>query len=150
MESLDLSTHQTSTFENQELTSRSSMPNRISRCGLGIVLPNYLQPTQIMNHQTIQTKKNQLMSYLTHYTTRGRKMNKVFLDLLSLLNENYTITHNQFAVILPFLRRELMFRNFNDEDIKEYFKDFIRAKTTDFSSKLEPEKMTSVSLETFM
>jgi len=77
-------------------------------------------------------------------------MNKVFLDLLSLLNENYTITHNQFAVILPFLRRELMFRNFNDEDIKEYFKDFIRAKTTDFSSKLEPEKMTSVSLETFM
>ena len=77
-------------------------------------------------------------------------MNKVFLDLLSLLNENYTITHNQFKVILPFLRRELMFRNFNDEDIKEYFKDFIRAKTTDFSAKLEPEKMSSVSLETFM
>jgi len=77
-------------------------------------------------------------------------MNKVFLDLLSLLNENLTITHNQFAVILPFLRRELMFRNFKDEDIKEYYADFIRAKTTDFSAKLEPQKMTSISLETFM
>ena len=90
------------------------------------------------------------MNYLTYYTNRGRKMNKVFLDLLSLLNENLTITHNQFAVILPFLRREIMFRNFNDEGIKEYFKDFIRAKTTDFSAKLEPEQITSVSLETFM
>ena len=103
-----------------------------------------------MKHQTIQTKKNQLMNYLTHYTTRGRKMNKVFLDLLSLLNENLTITLNQFAVILPFLRREMMFRNYDDSGIKDYFKDFIRTKTTDFSAKLEPQKMTSVSLETFM
>jgi hypothetical protein len=103
-----------------------------------------------MKHQTIQTKKNQLMSYLTYYTSRKRAMNKVFLDLLSLLNENLTITHNQFAVILPFLSREMMFRNFNDEGIKEYFDDFIRAKTTDFSAKLEPEKTTTISLETFM
>jgi len=90
------------------------------------------------------------MGYLTYYTTRRRAMNKVFLDLLSLLNENYTITHNQFKVIIPFLRRELQFQNFNDAAIKDYFKDFIRAKTTDFSAKLEPEKITSVSLETFM
>ena len=103
-----------------------------------------------MNHTTLKTKKQQLMNYLTHYTNRGRKMNKVFLDLLGLLNQNLTITHNQFAVILPFLSREIMFRNFNDEDIKEYFSVFVRAKTTDFSSKLEPEKMTSISLETFM
>ena len=103
-----------------------------------------------MNHTTFKIKKQQLMGYLTYYTNRGRKMNKVFLDLLSLLNENLTITHNQFAVILPFLRREMMFRNYDDSGIKDYFKDFVRAKTTDFSAKLEPQKITSVSLETFM
>ena len=90
------------------------------------------------------------MNYLSYYTNRRRKMNKVFLDLLGLLNENLTITHNQFAVILPFLRREMMFRNYDDSGIKDYFKDFIRAKTTDFSAKLEPEVMTSTSLESFM
>ena len=77
-------------------------------------------------------------------------MNKVFQDLLSLLNNNHTITHRQFAVILPFLRREIMFKNDNDEIIKDYFIDFIRAKKTDFSGKLEPPKSTSVTLENFM
>ena len=90
------------------------------------------------------------MVYLHQYTNRGRKMVKVFIDLLDLLNQNLTITHNQFAVILPFLRREIMFRNFNDEDIKDYFSDFIRSKTSDFTEKLQPEKVTFVSLETFM
>ena len=103
-----------------------------------------------MNHTTLKTKKQQLMNYLTYYLTRKRKMNNVFCDLLELLNQNLTITHNQFAVILPFLRRELQFQNFNDEDIKKYYADFIRAKTTDFSAKLEPQKTTTVSLETFM
>ena len=102
------------------------------------------------NHLKIQVKKRQLMFLLTHYATRKRLMNKVFLDLLSLLNENLTITHRQFAVILPFLRREIMFKNDNDEMIKDYFIDFIRAKRTDFSGKLEPPKLTSVTLENFM
>ena len=98
----------------------------------------------------IKVKKRQLIFLLTHYTTRKRLMNKVFHDLLSLLNNNHTITHRQFAVILPFLRREIMFKNDNDEIIKDYFIDFIRAKKTDFSGKLEPPKLTSLSLEIFM
>jgi hypothetical protein len=102
------------------------------------------------HHLKIQVKKRQLISLLTHYTKMKKLMNKVFVDLLSLLNDNLTITHRQFAVILPFLRREIMFKNDNDEIIKDYFIDFIRAKKTDFSGKLEPPKLNSVSLEKFM
>jgi hypothetical protein len=83
-----------------------------------------------MNNLTIISKKQQLLLYLKHYTSRGRKMHKVFIDLIALLNQNLSITHNQFSVILPFLRRELPFRNFEDQRIKDYFSVFIRAKTT--------------------
>ena len=103
-----------------------------------------------MNNLTIISKKEQLLVYLKHYCNRRRLMHKVFIDLIALLNRNFTITHAQFAVILPFLRREITFRHFNDQKIKEYFADFIRAKTSDFSGKLEAPPITSTSLETFM
>ena len=149
MESLDLSTHQTYTFETagtalSKFDAKPYFPMRSWYC-----YAHYLNNFK-MNNLIIISKKEQLLLYLKRYTSRGRLMHKVFLDLIALLNRNFTISHAQFAVILPFLRREFSFRHFNDQKIKEYFADFIRAKTSDFSGKLEAPPSSSISLETFI
>ena len=97
--------------------------------------------TQKIHYKQNNQKKNELLNYLRFYTTRGRKMERVFWDLISQLENNQSLTPLQFEAIVPLLQKEEKFICSSEYSIKEYFKILIRSEylTDIFDLLVEPK-----------
>ena len=62
-----------------------------------------------------------MIKYLNQYIKKGFYMNSIFIESKQNLKKYQFISIEQFNFILKFIERERPFRNFNKNQILEYF-----------------------------